>query len=285
MRKKMINLLFFIVLLTPIACALAVVNQRDAQRTEQFSLSYEGKNLVMERVKFILWGDVDNTGEKKLGIGIARYKFPIWSRKRDINFEYFGEITSDLLAESEPKGDLYLAIYKLQAGNCKKVKEVKLVSEEWLYELNALMGDFNGDGLNEIFISYWAGNAPFCRVYLLKGNSLRQIFSGVEDRAKIEIKDIDGDGKWEILFKAPTWHLATGEEIERLKGHILAIRIYHWNAKKQTWTPWRIIPDREGEREISREDLFRTPGADLILKGIPKSKLQEIYPKAFGGRR
>jgi hypothetical protein len=261
--------------------SIALISVKDAERTKQITLKYEGKNLVMERVKFILWGDIDNTGEKKLGIGIARYKFPIWLRKQDINFEYFGEITSDLLAESEPKGDLYLVIYKLQGDNYKKEKEIKLVCEEWLYDLKAIIGDFNGDGLKEIFLSYESGNSPFCRIFLLKGNSLKQLFSGVEDRPEIEIKDIDGDGKWEILFKAPTWHLANGEEMEHLKGHVLAIRIYHWNAKKQTWTPWRIIPDGEQERKISRDDLLKIPGADLILKGVPKSKLKEIYPTAF----
>jgi len=61
----------------------------------------------------------------------------------------------------------------------------------------------------------------------------------------------------------------------------LAIRVMKWDCQKQKWIFKKIVPDIESERKPSREELFNEIGAQELLRGVPESKLKEIYPSAF----
>lgn len=257
----------------------APVHVDQAEKGMIAQLNKEEKMINYEGLFYAGFEDVDNDGKKEVVIALIRCKLPLWRGHLPHDIIDFAE-----LAHIPLEGDLLVGIYDLRKGEWQRVKEIELAKEIYYFppELEMKIGDFNKDGLNEIF--FWApsGNASLWEIWQFKGNKGKILGEGPEDRAEVELKDIDGDGVWEILEKAPTWHIATVKEQETvLKGHVYAIRILKWSREKQKWIFWKLVPDSYKERKLTKEELFNTPGAEELLKDVPYSELTKIYPLAF----
>lgn len=272
----------------PIKCAiflistlllLAPVGQRRVQEKVEEKLRKANETFILDKSCFVTEADVDNDGEIEIALGIMRYILPSW--RQQIGYEVGRFI---YLREKDPlPGNLILAIYKLRNGKWTLIKEITLLEKVYLDSfLDIKIGDFNDDKKLEVFATADGEQTyPAC-VYQIEKGKVKTLYEGPEDRAVAELRNIDDDPALEILEKAPTWHIATVEEQEgALKGHVLAIRVMKWDGRKQKWIFKKIVPDIEAERKLSREELFNEIGAQELLRGVPQSKLKEIYPSAF----
>lgn len=266
--------IIFLIIFMPISL-LQISNKGNFLKGKSDKLGKDGKVITLDKVCFVCYEDVDNDREKEIAFGIMRYTLKAWSSQQDYGF---AEIGNDPLP-----GNLLLVLYKLRQGVWRKAKEITLLEDVYLTPfMNIRVGDFNNDKKTEIFVTADAAQTyPAC-VYLLEKDKLNILYEGPIDRAEVELRNINEEPSLEILEKGPTWHIAIVEEQEGiLKGHVLAIRVFKWESKKRKWIFWKIVPDTEAERRLTKKELFEQIGAEELLKNIPKNKLKEIYPRAF----
>jgi hypothetical protein len=242
-------------------------------------LETEGKTRKWEQLWTLSYGDVDNDGVKDLVLGFRVHKCRIWHT-------WIGE---DLiwLHEIPYQADLLLQLYHLSEGQWKFFKQLTIEKDVDYHQNSRFqmtdfkIGDFNKDGFNEIFYQ-WQEQRSYAKIIQIRGNKIILLYDMPSGRAISELRDLDGDGIYEVLEKGLTWHIASEEEQETiLKGHLLCLRIYKWDKSKRKWVFLKILPDWEAERKLTREEVFGGIGAEEILKGVPERKLKEIYPKAF----
>ncbi|MBC7328196.1 hypothetical protein H5T87_08805 [bacterium] len=229
----------------------------------------------------MFYGDIDNDGEKEIVLGVARYNnSQIW---------WGATINEDIknFAEIPYNADISLKFFKLKTGKLELKKEVIIWKDAdipWSQTFKMRdfkFGDFNRDGLIEVFFQY-EEQATHAKIIQIKGKKVKTLYGGLIGRAIAELKDVDKDGKLEVLEYWDTLHIASEEERETiLKGHLCAIQIFKWNSVKREYVPWKLVPDIETEKRLTREELYHSPGAEEILKGVPESELKKIYPRAF----
>ncbi len=127
------------------------------------------------------------------------------------------------------------------------------------------VGDFNRDGIDEVF--FWVdGQASSSGVIQIKGKSERWLYREGEARFRAWIQDVDKDGYSEVIERWLTKDLEEPyySQIARQK-HVYALKIFKYDRRKGIYHLWRVEPDREFQRKLSREELLRTPGAEEIL--------------------
>lgn len=158
---------------------------------------------------------------------------------------------------------------------------MQIISPPSKIKINFRVGDFNADGLKEIFIQWHNGCKFEAEIFQIKGKTLKILYQGPADRANVEIKDIDKDGICEILERGDAWHIVTEEKEERLRGCLYAMRILKWNRLKGKWIFWKTVPDIEVMKKLTLKEVWESIGAREILKGVPLKRLKELYPRAF----
>jgi len=85
--------------------------------------------------------------------------------------------------------------------------------------IQAVAGDIDGDGTNEIIVAPGAGAGPQVRIFDLNGNVIDQFFafaSHVRTGVKIDVADVDGDGNDEIIV---TTMAGAGPQIRVFDGN------------------------------------------------------------------
>lgn len=128
-----------------------------------------------------------------------------------------------------------------------------------------LVGDFTRDGTDEIF--FWTdGQVSESGIFQINGKTLRWLY---RDKGNFHstVRDIDGDGLSEVIEYCLTQDLDEPyySRVAR-QGYVLAKRVWKWNRTKGVYVLWRVEPDVEGQKKLSREELLHVPGAKEILQ-------------------
>jgi hypothetical protein len=276
--KKLLLIIISLTLVT-IFTFFARGNVSKVSRENKLEIEQEDLERNLDQLCGLFCDDVDNDGEDEIVAGVVRYHSKIWAGWVNEDVKHFVEIPY--------QADIVLKLFGLRRGKLEYLREIgieKQVDIPWSQEFRMrdfIVGDFNGDGLNEVFYQ-WQEQATYAKIIQIKNNKVRTLFGGYIGRAIAELKDVDKDGKLEVLLKDCTWHLADEKEQETiLKGHVYAMEIWKWNEAKGKWVFWKLSPDWETEKTLTLEEVNNTPGAEVILKGVPLKKLKEIYPRAF----
>jgi hypothetical protein len=281
MRKVLIIILLLAFCLGVIFGAIGNLSLCKEGKDEKFNvdLETEGEIRKWEQLWTLAYGDVDNDGVKELVLGVRVYNCRIWHT-------WIGE---DLvwLDEIPYQADLLLQLYHFSEGQWKFFKQLTIEKNVDYHQNSRFqmrdfkIGDFNKDGFNEIFYQ-WQEQRSYAKIIQIRGSRIVPLYDMPDGRAISELRDVDKDGIYEVLEKGLTWHIATdGEQKTILKGHLLCIRIFKWDKSKGKWVFWKVVPDLEAEKKLTREEVFDCIGAKYILKGVPIGKLKEIYPRAF----
>lgn len=274
--------------ISTIAMGLLMGNVRTTQNETVVLEKGEGQTSF-DRIWFAYYGDVDTDGKPEVMVALSRYHFNDWLDTRD-EARHFLEFMAYAPDPTMGEGDFIVEIYKPDksiGGAWKKVNSQTIWQKQGLERVvQVKVGDFNGDRLNEVFIcaiTSAVSGVDVAKVVQFKGNSYRVLYEGVAKGGPIELRDYDGDGKMEVIEKGASWHILSPEEMEapQMRGHVYCMRIYKWNDRKKKWSFWKIAPDLEFEKKLSKDEVLRTPGAEAMLEGMPRAKLKEIYPRAF----
>ncbi|CUU36080.1 MAG: VCBS repeat-containing protein [Armatimonadetes bacterium] len=126
--------------------------------------------------------------------------------------------------------------------------------------------DLNRDGKDEIF--YWVdGQSCTMGVLLFDSPSKARWLYRNQGRFQAEVRDVNRDGIWEVVESLLTIQL---EEpyYTRIASQrcVFARRVWKWDRSQKVYRLWKVEPDWESQRRLSREELRHTPGAKEILR-------------------
>jgi hypothetical protein len=125
--------------------------------------------------------------------------------------------------------------------------------------------DLNRDGRDEIF--FWVdGQACAAGVLqMTRANQARWLYRS-EGRFRAEARDVNRDRLWEIVESWLTTQLDEPHYSQIARQRCLfARKIWHWDKRAGKYRLWKVEPDWEAQKQLSREELQRTPGAREIL--------------------
>ena len=125
--------------------------------------------------------------------------------------------------------------------------------------------DLNRDGRDEIF--FWVdGQACAAGVLqMTRANQARWLYRS-EGRFRAEARDVNRDRLWEIVESWLTTQLDEPHYSQIARQRCLCARkIWHWDKRAGKYRLWKVEPDWEAQKRLSREELQRTPGAREIL--------------------
>ena len=125
--------------------------------------------------------------------------------------------------------------------------------------------DLNRDGRDEIF--FWVdGQACAAGVLqMTRANQARWLYRS-EGRFRAEARDVNRDRLWEIVESWLTVQLDEPHYSQIARQRCLfARKIWHWDKRAGKYRLWKVEPDWEAQKRLSREELQRTPGAREIL--------------------
>lgn len=159
-------------------------------------------------------------------------------------------------------GNLYIVVLTLNRARWTRLRE-ELVGHGCGGTVK--VGDFTRGGTDEIF--FWTeGQVSVSGVFRLENKALRWLYKRTGE-FRAEIRDFDRDGLWEVIEYCLTRDLDEPyySQIAR-QGYVLAKQIWKWHRAKDTYILWQVVPDREGQKRLSHEELLRVPGAKEILR-------------------
>ena len=125
--------------------------------------------------------------------------------------------------------------------------------------------DLNRDGRDEIF--FWVdGQACAAGVLqMIRPTQARWLYRS-EGRFRAEARDVNRDRLWEIVESWLTIQLDEPHYSQIARQRCLfARKIWQWDKHAGAYHLWKVEPDWETQRRLSRDELQRTPGAREIL--------------------
>jgi len=129
-----------------------------------------------------------------------------------------------------------------------------------------LVRDLNHDRKDEIF--FWVdGQACAAGVLqMVRSNQARWLYRG-EGRFQAEARDMNRDGLWEIVESWLTVQLDEPYYSQiATRRCLFARKIWQWDKRRGEYRLWKVEPDWETQKRLSRDELLRTPGAREILE-------------------
>jgi hypothetical protein len=100
---------------------------------------------------------------------------------------------------------------------------------------------------------------------MTRANQARWLYRS-EGRFRAEARDVNRDRLWEIVESWLTVQLDEPHYSQIARQRCLfARKIWHWDKRAGKYRLWKVEPDWEAQKRLSREELQRTPGAREIL--------------------
>lgn len=158
-------------------------------------------------------------------------------------------------------GNLYIVVLTLVKGQWVRQVE-ELVGHGCGGTLS--VGDFTCAGTDEVF--FWTdGQVSETGIFQVDGKALRWLYRN-SGRFRSTVQDVDKNGVYEVVEYCLTQDLDEPyySQVAR-QGYVLAKRLWRWNKAKGVYVLWRVEPDVEAQKKLSREELLRVPGAKEIL--------------------
>lgn len=129
-----------------------------------------------------------------------------------------------------------------------------------------MVRDLNRDGKDEVF--YWVdGQSCTMGIFQLERPSKARWLYQNEGRFQAVVEDTNRDGVWEVVESLLTVQLDEPHYSEIAAQRCLfARRIWRWDNQAKRYQFWKVVPDWEQQRRLNRQELWRTPGAEEILR-------------------
>ncbi len=100
---------------------------------------------------------------------------------------------------------------------------------------------------------------------MTRANQARWLYRS-EGRFRAEARDVNRDRLWEIVESWLTVQLDEPHYSQIARQRCLfARKIWRWDKRAGAYRCWKVEPDWEAQKRLSREELQRTPGAREIL--------------------
>ena len=128
-----------------------------------------------------------------------------------------------------------------------------------------LVRDLNRDGRDEIF--FWVDGQACAAgaLQMIRPTQARWLYRS-EGRFRAEARDVNRDRLWEIVESWLTTQLDEPHYSQIARQRCLfARKIWHWDKRAGKYRLWKVEPDWEAQKRLSREELQRTQGAREIL--------------------
>lgn len=128
-----------------------------------------------------------------------------------------------------------------------------------------LVRDLNRDRKDEIF--FWVeGQACAAGVLqMVRSNQVRWLYRN-NRRFQAEARDMNQDRLWEIVESWLTVQLDEPYYSQiATRRCLFARKIWQWDKHRREYRLWKVEPDWETQKRLSRDQLLRTPGAREIL--------------------
>jgi hypothetical protein len=161
-------------------------------------------------------------------------------------------------------GNVYVVILEERDAQSSKRLWEQLVGHGCSGKLQ--VRDLNRDGREEIF--FWVdGQACVAGVFQWMSPSQVRWLYRSEGRFQAEVWDIDRDGIWEIVESWLTVQLDEPYYSQiAAKRCLFARKVWRWEKSVRDYRLWKVEPDWEFQKRLSRDELLRTPGAQEILE-------------------